>query len=359
MTVERLTHKNRACDFVLNIDTQDRLRILQLTDMQIIDLGCTRNPVRDRQIKNAYFKEGVPSMDERCFVYVKELIDKTSPHLILMTGDNVYGEFDDSGRMLRLLCERMEEYGVYWAPIFGNHDNESRLGVRKQIEIMSGYPHCLFFDNGVTGHSNYNICVKQNGEDVLGIYMLDSNGCKTVGNPWAPEEGITEDNIDYDLIEHKQGIYDDQIEFVAERADRIAIASGKRIPSIACFHIPIRIFDKAFEEKYGYVKGMDFVANKDSDFGRIVEHGNHVGMDEDLRFHTMAKKIGIKAYLVGHEHNNNACIKYDGVWLNYGVKTGVCTYYKNDSVGGTLLTLNPDGELEFSHVLCKNRLLNN
>ena len=52
------------------IYTADRpFRILQLTDMQIIDLDCTRNPTRDRQIKGAYFKEGVPDMDIRCFQY--------------------------------------------------------------------------------------------------------------------------------------------------------------------------------------------------------------------------------------------------------------------------------------------------
>ena len=358
MKVEKLMHNGRTCDFVIDVCHSRELRILQLTDMQIIDLESTRNPTRDRQIKGAYFKEGVPSMDDRCFSYVKELIDRTSPDIILMSGDNIYGEFDDNGRMLTLLCERMEEYGVYWAPVFGNHDNESRIGVREQIRIMQSYEHCLIADNGVTGHSNYNIRVKRNGKDILGIFMLDSNGCKTVGNPHAPEEGITEDNIDYDLIEHKQGIYPDQTEWMRSRAEALFKEIGEYPPSIACFHIPIRIFDKAFEEKYGYVHGVDFVADADGDFGRIVEHGNHSGMDEDLFFHNTAKQIGVKAYLVGHEHNNNACIEYDGVILNYGVKTGVCTYYKNDSIGGTLIRLSDKEEkLDFSHVLCENKII--
>ena len=361
MKVRRLISDLRTCDYVIDVRQKHELRILQLTDMQIIDLDSTRNPTRDRQIKGAYFKEGVPSMDERCFVYVQELIERTSPDLILMTGDNVYGEFDDNCRMLRLLCERMEEYGVYWAPVFGNHDNESRIGVREQIRIMTSYSKCLFCDNGVTGHSNYNILIRSDERDVLGIFMLDSNGCKNVGNPWAPEEGVTPDNIDYDLLEHRQGIYPDQVEWFKKRAYAINAENGKRIPSIVCFHIPSKIFDKAFCEKYGYVYKQDFIADKDGDMGRIVEHGNHSGVDDDLSFHKIAKDSGAIAYLVGHEHNNNACIKYDGIYLNYGVKTGVCTYYKDDSIGGTLITvpLSTPTEIKFEHVLCENRLKNN
>lgn len=358
MKVTKITVEQRISDYVIEIKEGRELRLLQLTDMQIIDLTATRNPTRDRQIKGAYFKEGVPSMDERCFAYVKELIDRTKPDLILMTGDNVYGEFDDCGRMLRLLCDRMEEYGVYWAPVFGNHDNESRIGVREQLRIMSSYSKCLINDNGVTGHSNYNIRIKVNGSDCLGIFMLDSNGCKNVGNPWAPEEGVTPDNVDYDILEHKQGIYPDQVEWFKRCASGINAESGSIVPSIVCFHVPSCIFDAAFKNKYNYVYKQDFVADKDGDLGRIVEHGNHTGVDDDLSFHKAAKELGTLAYLVGHEHNNNACIKYDGVYLNYGVKTGVCTYYKDDSIGGTLITVPTDDpkSLKFEHVLCDNKL---
>ena len=358
MKATKITSPSRTSDYVIDIAQKKELRLLQLTDMQIIDLTATRNSTRDRQIKGAYFKEGVPSMDERCFVYVKELIERTTPDLILMTGDNVYGEFDDCGRMLRLLCDRMEEYGIYWAPVFGNHDNESRIGVLEQLRIMSSYSKCLICDNDITGHSNYSIRLQADGNDILSIYMIDTNGCKNVGNPWAPEEGVTPDNIDYDLLEHKQGIYPDQVEWFRRRTEAINIENQRRVPSIACFHIPSMIFDKAFSEKYSYVYKQDFIADKDGDFGRIVEHGNHTGVDDDLSFHNAAKKAGTLAYLVGHEHNNNACIRYDGIFLNYGVKTGVCTYYKDDSIGGTLITVpvNDPQALKIEHVLCKNRL---
>ena len=87
------------------IYTDERpFRILQLTDMQIIDLECTRNPTRDRQIKGAYFKEGVSDMDIRCFQYAYELAERLRPDLIILTGDNVYGEFDDNGNMTKKLC---------------------------------------------------------------------------------------------------------------------------------------------------------------------------------------------------------------------------------------------------------------
>ena len=339
------------------IYTGDRpFRILQLTDMQIIDLDCTRNPTRDRQIKGAYFKEGIPDMDIRCFQYVYELAERVRPDLIVLTGDNVYGEFDDNGIMTKKLCDRMEEIGAPWAPVFGNHDNESRKGVRWQMEQFGKAPHCLFREGTVTGHGNYAIRLKREDDatDTMTLYLLDTNGCRLVGDAWAPEEGITEDNVDYDLICHEQGIYPDQVEWYRNTAERIAQECGRAIPSLAFFHIPLAKYDEAFEEKYNYTFKKDFIADQNGDFGVICEH-NPKKIDPDHAFYRTAKAVGTRGFFAGHEHKNDACIHYDDVVLAYGVKTGTATYYRDEAIGGTLIEICADGEFTVTPQTCRKR----
>ena len=77
-------------DFVLQACEGREFRILQLTDIQIIDPGQSRYPERINNI--------TPISDEQlyadCFHYIKSTIEKAKPDLILMTGDNV----QDRGR---------------------------------------------------------------------------------------------------------------------------------------------------------------------------------------------------------------------------------------------------------------------
>lgn len=334
-------------------------RILQMTDMQIIDLGCTRNPTRDRQIKNAYFKEGIPDMDIRCFQYAYELVVRLQPDLIILSGDNVYGEFDDNGEMQKMLILRMEELGVLWAPIFGNHDNESRKGVRWQMEQFEKAEHCLFSRGTCTGNGNFAIRLcRENGflqEDIMTVYMLDSNGCRTVGNPHAPEEGITPDNVDYDLVCHDMGIFPDQIAWYRSTAERLQGHRPEPVPAIAFFHIPIHMFDTAFREKYHYQFGHDFTADHPGDSGMICEHNAHHTDPDDVFYH-MARKAGTIGFFTGHEHKNDAVVHHDGAVFVYGVKTGTATYYRDDAIGGTLIQVGMDGHIEVTQQYCQKRM---
>lgn len=354
-----LSYKKASAEdaVVTVVCTEDRpFRVLQLSDMQIINIADTRNATRDRQIKNAYFKEGVPDMDVRCFQYVYELVERTKPDLIVLCGDNIYGEFDDKGEMLKLMIERMEELGVPWAPLFGNHDAESRMGITRQMERLGNAPTCLFTEGNCTGHSNYaiRICCPD-GTDITTLYLLDTNGCVTVGNPHAPEEGITADNIDYDKIEHCMGIYPDQIAWYRKTAEHLAQVNGRKVPSLAFFHIPIHMYDVAFEKEYGYVFGQDFHADHSGDQGVLCEH-NKAHVDPDDSFYRMARSVGTNGFFTGHEHKNDAVIHHDGAVFAYGVKTGIATYYRDDAIGGTLISVSMDGTFKIQQEYCQKRM---
>lgn len=329
--------------FCLSMPCDRPLRVLQLTDMQTVDLTHIRNATRDRQIKGAYFKNGVHGMEERVYAHVRSLVAQTKPDLILLTGDNVYGEFDDVGIMMRELIDLMEGFEIPWAPVFGNHDNESRMGVNWQCKQLEDAPHCLFARGNVTGNSNYAIYLTKEEKPVFALMMMDSNGCHNVGNPNAPEEGVQPDNIDYDLLTHKSGIYPDQVAWYTQAV--------QGLPNAIFMHIQMHAFYASLREKYGYVQGTDVATDKEGDVGFYPEHmGENGFVDPDHTLFEAAKAAGCRAVFVGHQHRVDCMVKREGITLGYGLKTGFCTYWRGGATGGTLHEISADGVIKSTHV---------
>ena len=84
----------------------------------------------------------------------------------------------------------MDSFNIPWAPIFGNHDNESAKGVAWQCEQLEKAQNCLFKRGSLTGNGNYSIgLVDENGKIRRIIYMLDSHGCIGAEGPGlAPDQ---------------------------------------------------------------------------------------------------------------------------------------------------------------------------
>ena len=90
-------------DFIVEVPEGRDPVVLQLTDTQIIDVGQAR-PGRDGVDKEFWATDQV---EERCYNYVAETVAITNPDLIILTGDIVYGEFDDNGSALLGFIELM------------------------------------------------------------------------------------------------------------------------------------------------------------------------------------------------------------------------------------------------------------
>ncbi len=330
-------------DFQIELKKDIPFKILQLTDIQTVDITATRNATRDRQIKGAYFKDGITDMETRAYRDIRAVVEKSNPDLIILTGDNVYGEFDDNGKMLSELTELMDSFKIPWAPVFVNHDNESEIGVAAQIKQFTASRYCLFAPGNVTGNSNYSIALSLDGKIKWILLCLDTNGCHPVGNPGAPEEGIRETNKDINMITQKADIYPDQTRWACE------ILEKADVPSFAFFHIPIHAFADACREKYGYRKGVPMNADAPGDCGRVIENFSDELDRENIFFDAMRER-GMKGMFVGHQHNNFAVIEWKGVKLVWGVKTGKCTYYVSGQTGGCEISVNPCGEFEINPI---------
>ena len=179
-------------------------------------------------------------MNYCCYDHITEIINATKPDLILLTGDVVYGEFDDNGSSLTDFVAFMETFKIPWAPVFGNHDAETVLGVDWQCEQFEKAEYCLFKQRELTGNGNYTVGIKQDGKLRRVFFMLDSNGCT-----WMSQK--SKENGHYRTA---AGFGQDQIDWYTNTINEIKKNSPDTKYSFA-FHIQLQAFADALA-KYGF-----------------------------------------------------------------------------------------------------------
>ena len=328
-------------DFEIDFNSDEDLRILQLADLQLQDLENARNENRYNQLKNAFFMKNITSHEIRAWSYVDEAVEKTQPHLIVLTGDNIYGETDDDGSDWLELCEKIDSFDIPWIATFGNHDNESAKGVRWQIQQLQNTEHCIFKRGEVTGNSNYNLLVKKNGQIEQLFFMLDTNGCKTKPNNLG--EGLMPDNVDINEVCQTSGIYSDQIEWFTNSYNLAQQSYGK-ISVLMFYHIPPSVTKDAFYKgdfpEYQYF-------DDGTNFG--ICEGSLDGFDSES-FYQAAKEINCKGMFFGHKHTIATSIMYQGIRLTYGLKTGTYDSHKDNMLGSTLITLKGSGDFGVEYI---------
>ena len=339
-------------DFTVSVPEGREPIILQLTDPQIIDSSKARTEDRLGSTHKDYW--AADKKEERCYGYLREIITNTSPDLIIITGDIIYGEFDDNGDNMIEFVKFMESFNIPWAPVFGNHDNESKMGADWQSEQFENAENCLFLQRELTGNGNYTVGIEQGGELKRVFFMLDSNGCGNV----SAESLANGHTVSY------VGFGKDQIDWYTDTAKKITNVSPKTRFS-AAWHIQPNVFLDALAlyDTDGTAKVfIDYVENRhDGDFGYIGAKLKGE-WDIDKSVFNGFKKLGFDSIFVGHEHQNSASIVYEGVRLQYGMKSSAYdrlnyidgsgniegTYYSTDTpwVGGSVIKLSEaDGSI--------------
>jgi 3',5'-cyclic AMP phosphodiesterase CpdA len=314
-------------NFRLDIPHGGEIRVLQITDMQTIDSTQCRFFERLSEVEK---KRWMPDqVDKLSFSHIRWLVEQTQPDLILITGDIVYGEFDDAGSSQVAFNALMEEIGIPWAPVFGNHDNETKMGVDWQCKLYESAAHCLFDRGSVTGNSNYGIELWQQGELQRVIYMMVSNGCNK--KPF--------------II----GMQPDQLDWLRAECCRIH-TEHPAVPVFVCYHIPSADFtDAAIAAGYvdRYDTREDFVS-----FDLSADTPAHEGDFGAKKWRSLPTKpaqlplfreCGVDAVFVGHEHRNFSSVAYGGIRWTFGLKTGWYDSHDRDNTGGTLITLQGKG----------------
>ena len=326
-----------GCDFVVDFPAErstTKIKLLQITDTQVIDAEQRRTP--DRLRDDEIVAWSPMRFNENCGDYIRSLVASTSPDMIFITGDMVYGSFDDNGTVMEWFCELMDSFSIPWAPVFGNHDNESARGVDWQCSMFEKAKYCIFKRGEVTGNSNYSVGIAVGGELIRIMYMLDSNGAKNPNDP---------------AVIAKRGIYPDQLAWVEKTASSIKAHTGKNLPSFMAFHFPTMEFREAeiakgyrTDERIRYVIGVD-VPSRDGDFGCCFSGKLPIKVED---FKNILSATNTEAVFVGHCHAVNTVITYGKVTYVYGLKTGQYDYHNPYQLGGTLVRIDKNG-FEISH----------
>ena len=334
-------------DFILDFPSGKDITILQLTDVQLQTMAGVRTELRKRQVGGAFFSSLPDDFAFRAWRYMDEAVERTRPDLIVLTGDNIYGELDDSGAMWQAFIQKMDSYCIPWCVVFGNHDNESGKGVTWQVEKLLESQYCIFRQGTVTGNCNYNVLLRQGNTAKYLLYLLDSNGCKIKLRNEG--EGMMPDNVDINKIEQADGFRDSQAAWMYESAKQ-AHATYGRVPALVFCHTPPQEAVLAAEKVYGErVNALPFIPDQNGDFGLSLEHlsGAPCG-----RFWDYAKEIGCTGIFLGHLHKNATSMLCDGIRMTFGLKSSTYDYHDKQLLGATLITLPADGsplQIQYVH----------
>ena len=319
---------NKLPDFIVDIEHSNDPIVLQLTDTQIID-GSQSRPDASSGDKITYAPEKYPIY---VYNYITEIVNAVNPDFIIITGDLIYGKYDDNGSLLKSFINFMESFKIPWAPVFGNHENESKMGSDWQSAQLENANYCMFKQRTLTGNGNYTVALRQNGVFTRMFYMLDSNGCSDASTE-SMSNGHTSKSV---------GFGEDQIEWYTKHIGILKQLSPSTKISFA-FHIQLSVFADALS-KYGFDQNqkyhdifIDYLTNKEStDFGYVGRQMKD-GWDSSKRVFNGMKALGVDSIFVGHEHCNSASVTYEGVRLQYGQKSSEYDRYNCLGLSGKIM----------------------
>lgn len=317
-----------------NFYTDDDFKVLQLTDVHIG--GGFMSIKKDNMAINA----------------VSAMISEEKPDLVVVTGDIAYpvpfqaGTFNNKNSA-KLFADLMEQLGVYWCPVFGNHDTEAySFYTREDIaEVYESdeYPHCLFNSGpaDVDGSGNYPVNIRKNdGQITQTLFMIDSHSYV--------------DNDYFGIMWKYDAIHENQIEWYADTVNMLTDDNNGVTPKSLCFfHIPLAEYKTAWDEYAG--NDMKDTDNVKYIYGKAGESGNVVySSSYNFGFFDKALELGsTQGFFCGHDHLNNFSLDYKGIRLTYGYSIDYLAYSGIANFGlqrgCTIIDIKPDGTFE-SHL---------
>lgn len=337
---ETVDYRTHLTDYVKTMEYHDGFTILQLTDIHWN--GST-------QIGDESYGS------ER---YLKKVIDEAVAHagridLIEVTGDTF---MLSNSEAVNSFIDFMEEVGIPYAMVWGNHDREGKYNPNWISERFLEAPYSLYTEvdnDNVHERCNYVInLLKEDGTTAWQITNIDSGA--------SYREGAKDLKLTYDYIR------DDQYEWMSAEHELV----GSNVPVICYYHIPQLDSKLAYE---AIVNGADYKHK----FFKHEGFGNS-------RFANTAEETfvanNVKAAFMGHAHSADwTYTSPAGIIYGLGVKTGEELYITDVKVndpadaapadapgfdfdedfellGASLVTLNDtEGNLTLEHLYLNER----
>lgn len=253
---------------------------------------------------------------------VKKLVKRIKPDLITVTGDIVCGK--SAVYSIERFTRLMNSFEIPWAPVFGNHDDETNCDKSYLADVMQGSPYCLLKKGDRRlGCGNYIINIAEDGSSgispVLSLIMADS-----AHGTFTPLH----------------------LEWLGWAAAGVSAAARKAVPCAAMYHIPNAQYQYAYDELWDgeNSRWRDGSGGTGELNEKICCARDGDGVPVDDGFFDAAKKAGNVTHLIcGHEHMNDFSVIYDGIRLTYTLKVGKASGYQPGFNGGTVIKVSADG----------------
>lgn len=311
--------------FTMRMPEGGDFRILQLTDLHLGFGVLSRRA------------------DKLALEAVRKIIERSKPHLIVLTGDAIFPFLPRAGtlnnrRQAQRLTEFLDGFEIPYTLVFGNHDCEmfSACGKEELAGVYKQGRYCIFTEGrkDLTGVGNFLIELADgSGKVLLPLVMLDSN--------MYGEGGWFFSGFDR--------IHDDQADWCTKRLDALK-REYPDIKAMAFFHMPLREFKEAYEKMKLGDKNVLYR------HGSIAEKGEYFGISKfESTFFDRAVENGvIKWIFCGHDHLNTLSLEYRGIQMTYGMSVDYLGYkgIRNSYIqrGGTLITRGADGTVDIRMV---------
>ena len=292
--------------YILEIPYKENFKVLQLTD---IHLGNKDNQKLHLDFMDLTIKDA-------------------NADFIVVTGDLF--TFADKVTAKRLF-KFLDSYEIPWTVTFGNHDEQCYFSIDWLTKYLSNYgSNCKFIDlqdDDVHGNANFAINLVDGSTIKEQVIIMDSNRYNY--GEYIGYDYIKQDQIDW---------YESLINYTTEKN------GGVKVPSMIACHIPVPEFDEA----WNLAENDELTVLE----GDKREKCCCPDPEYDLGFFDKVVELGsTNLILVGHDHINDYCIQYKGVYLSYGVKSTNRIYYEEGLLGGQTITIKPDQTLEFNRIL--------
>ena len=278
--------------------------------------------------------------------YFVRHIKETKPDLVVLTGDVILSKYQQIDAIQ--FAQMMEEIGVYWTAVFGNHETREDRGFYKWLlwKSFCDYDHCLckFGPDELFGYGNYTVNILGKGGKLLKTLFFFDSG-RDILDRDREKYNIPADMSGYDFLKKEQ------IDFYKNETDRLAEKYGE-VKSLMYMHIPLQEYAHAFrlDENGMYVPSGECEILYGEQYESVGSSGYNSGM-----FDAILEKGSTQAVFSGHDHVNDWCAIYKGVYLVYNLPGGYAVYNLGDKTdkpesewveGVTVTTLRSDGTLD-------------
>ncbi|MDR0270807.1 metallophosphoesterase family protein [Paenibacillus sp.] len=279
------------------------------------------------QFTDLHWKNGEPE-DQHTRAIMERTLDEEQPDMVVFTGDVIYTgpvspgvtECQNPEQAFRDAVSCVEQRGIPWGVVFGNHDTEQHITREELMQVVITHKHTIA-ESGpkeITGEGNYTIeLVDAEGKPAANLYFLDS------GNE-SPLEHVPY----YNWIQR------DQIQWLVNESGRLNPDSqAPKLPALAFFHIPVPEYQEVWDTQtcYGHKHERVCCAPVNSGlFTALLEMGDVVGT------------------FCGHDHVNDFEGTLHGIRLCYGRASGFSTYGKKGFKRGARVIRLTAGKSDFS-----------